>query len=506
MYILSKEEMYQADKYTIENIGIPGYTLMECAGQAMTVEIEKVIHEIEKSLQKRSTQILVLCGSGNNGGDGLVVARRLLQKGYDVKTILCTIEENVKGDALKALKSYQNSNYKLEVYKEEKKSYIKDTISKSDIIIDALLGIGSRRTILEPYKNIIDMVNSFSAKIISLDIPSGTLADENTFENSIEADITLSVQYPKISAYTYPSAKNYGELNIIEAGIVMPKYKNFKKLWTEEDHINNISIEKADTHKGDNGRVVIVGGSRNMIGAPIMSALACARSGVGLISLAIPSVNINVASQRLLEAMYIDVKEEDGYIIDIDIPKADIITLGMGIGRNPKTSNIIKKIIESEANIILDADALYFLRPYRELLKYRKALTIITPHEGEMAQICGTTAEEVRNNRFTIAKEFSQEYQIYTVLKGPHTVLSCPNGDQYVNSSGNQSLAKGGSGDVLAGIIAAKVGKVLKSKNIDKVEKTIIDSIYIHGKAADKLVEKKNAYHNIIATDIIEQI
>lgn len=505
MYILSKEEMYQADKYTIENIGIPGYTLMECAGQSMTVEIERIIHEIEKKSQ-RNIKISVICGSGNNGGDGLVVARRLLQKKYNIETILCTSEENIKGDALKALSAYKNSNYKLELYKEEKKLGIKELISKSDIIIDALLGIGSRRRILEPYNSIIDMVNSSSAKIISLDIPSGTLADENTFENSIEADVTLSVQHPKISSYTYPAARNYGEINIINAGIVRPEYKSLKKLWTEEDHKNNVSIEKIDSHKGNNGRVAIVGGSRNMVGAPIMSALACARAGAGLISLAIPRINISVASQRLLEAMYIDVKEEDGYIIDIEIPKADIIALGMGIGRNPKTSNIIKKIIESELNIILDADALYFLREYKEILKQREGLTIITPHEGEMAQICGATLEEVRNNRFNISKEFAQEYKIYTVLKGANTILSCPSGDQYINSSGNQSLAKGGSGDVLAGIMAAKVGKALKRKDIDLVEKAIIDSIYIHGKAADDLVYRKNAYHNIIATDIIEEI
>lgn len=505
MYILSKEEMYQADKYTIENIGIPGYTLMECAGQSMTVEIEKIIYEIEKKSQSK-IKIAVLCGSGNNGGDGLVVARRLLQKKYNIETILCTSEENIKGDALKALSAYQNSNYKLELYKEGKKSGIEELISNSDIIIDAILGIGSRRAISEPYKTIINMVNASSAKIISLDIPSGTLADENTFENSIEADITLSVQHPKVSTYTYPAATNYGEVNIINAGIVMPEYKNFKKLWTKEDHIKNNSNEKLDAHKGDNGRIVIVGGSKNMVGAPIMSALACARAGAGLISLAIPQININVASQRLLEAMYIDVTEEDGYITDIEIPKADIITLGMGIGRNPKTANIVKKIISSDSNIILDADALYFLRAYKDMLKPRKGLTIITPHEGEMAQICGLTSEDIKNNRFEISKKFAQEHQIYTVLKGPNTILSCPNGNQYVNSSGNQSLAKGGSGDVLAGIIAAKVGKALKSKNIDIVETAIIDSIYIHGNAADELVAKKKTYHNIIATDIIEQI
>lgn len=506
MYILTKQEMYNADKYTIENIGISGYTLMECAAQEMARAIEKIINNHFKENDK--CNILVVCGSGNNGGDGIVVARRLLQKGFSVELILCT--EEISKDANTALNTYIKSGYKIQVYKEDKKIEIEEKIRNSEIIIDALLGIGSRKEIKEPYHSIINTINSSSAKVISLDIPSGTTADYGEYEISVKAETTLTVQYIKKSAYFYPASENYGNIEIIDAGIILPpNYNSYIQLWTEKDHIKSKQIPEKNIHKGDNGRIAIIGGCKYMVGAPIMTALACARSGAGLISLGIIEDHIPIASQKLLEAMYIKVIEDEGYIVDVEIPRADIITFGMGLGRNIKSENLLKKFLKSNNNIIIDADALYFLKENKELLKNRKGITIVTPHEGEMANICNKQIEHIKNNRFLESKEFAMEYGVYVVLKGANTIVTCPNGKQYVNQSGNPSLAKGGSGDVLAGIISSRVASAVRKEHIKQqinIGESIIDAVYLHGKIADALLKAKENYNNIIPTDIIEAL
>lgn len=247
--------------------------------------------------------------------------------------------------------------------------------------------------------------------------------------------------------------------------------------------------------------------SKNMVGAPIMTALSCAKTGAGLITMAIPKNNIFIAANKLLEAMYMDVVESEGSIIDIDIPKVDIIAVGMGLGRNPRSRELINKLLCSEINLLLDADALYFLKDSLNLLKSRKAITIITPHEAEMSRLCNVDIKTVKNNRFDISRVFSIEYGVYTVLKGPNTIISMPDGKQYINSSGNPALAKGGSGDILSGIITANVGRAIKNNlNSKYIAKMIADSVYIHGRAADRLICKGKSYYNIIATDILEEI
>lgn len=506
VYILSKTEMYEADRYTIENIGISGHTLMECAGQEMAKEIEGYI--IKNNINHQA-EILVICGSGNNGGDGISVARRLLNKGYNTKVLLSVEETLLKGEAEMALNVFKKSGYETIIYKEAKKNQTENLIKNSIVIIDALLGIGSRKTVLEPYLNLIELINDSKANIISLDIPSGTTSDEAEFEISVKANLTLSVQYPKLSAYLYPAAKNYGKLKIIDIGITMPKKtKNIDRvLWTEKEHLEIEKIPALDSHKGDNGKVVIVGGNKNMVGAPIMTAISCARTGAGLITMAIPENNIPIAANRLLEAMYMYVVEYEGSIIDIEIPQADILAVGMGLGRNSRSRALINKLLSSDSNLLLDADALYFLKDALNLLKNRNGITIITPHEAEMARLCNVDTKAVKNNRFDISRDFSIEYGVYTVLKGTNTIISAPDGTQYINSSGNPALAKGGSGDILSGIITANVGKAIRGSADEKyIAKVVADSVYVHGRAADRLICNGKSYQNIIATDIIGEI
>lgn len=542
MQILTKNEMYKADRYTIEKIGIPGYMLMECAGQAMAEEIERYINSREIMngiLSKRTySKILVIAGPGNNGGDGIVIARRLLNKGMDVELWICQPEAEMKNEALEALNTYKKSEYTFSVYTEDCLPKLEDAIKNADMIIDAILGIGTTGIPRNPYEHIIKEINQTKADIFSVDIPSGIGADEADAACGVYADVTLAIQFPKISTYLYPAAENYGQLKLMDIGISLPadEMENKKVLWTEKEHDKIKNLSKKDDYKSKNGSVLIIGGSQKMPGAPIMAAMACAKAGAGLIYLGILRTNREVAASRILEAMYLDCEEEDGQITGIVLPeKIDLVAIGMGLGRDLKSMKLIENLLDSDKTILIDGDGLYFLKEIKEKLKERKAITVLTPHMGEMAGICNTDVEYIRRNRFSISREFAMEYGVYVVLKGPNTIVSCPNGTQYVNTSGNQSLAKGGSGDVLAGAVAGRLAISLKKEatymeaktylygNVENKEegkhkdpiffeycelrgKSIMDAVYIHGRAADRLIEAGSEHQSVLPTDLINKL
>lgn len=540
MQILTKEEMYRADRYTIEEIGISGYALMECAGQAMAMEIMKYINlETDRNYmqnKKRKPRVLVISGYGNNGGDGAVIARRLLGAGIKTQLWFCESEDKIKNEALKALNAYKKSGYQFDSYTQEKYCELQEAIKNADVIVDAIFGIGVSGIPQKPYSSIIEEINQSSATVFSVDIPSGIGADDADASCKVNADTTLTVQFPKLSAYLYPAAINYGKLKIIDIGIISPdnKIENKRILWTQEEYEKNQIISKKDEHKGKNGRLLIVGGSEKMIGAPVMTAMASARSGAGLITMGIPKSNRTVASSWILEAMYTDCKEENGVLTDVEISEdVDFIAAGMGLGRDLKTLNIIEKILDSDKAVLIDGDGLYFLREVKDKLRQRTAVTILTPHMGEMAALCKEDADYIRKNRFKVSKEFALEHNVYLVLKGPNTIVSCPDGTQYINTSGNQSMAKGGSGDVLSGIIAGSMASSIKKEAIymeaknsnddtanckhDKsqlavlenpvsIGKVIINAVYVHGKAADELLEQGREYRNILPTDLINKL
>jgi len=529
MKIMNKEEMYQADRYTIDKIGIPGYALMECAAQAMMTEIEKYIIKTSDKFESvnitnfDALSLIILCGSGNNGGDGLVIARRLYGRNLVPKVWMCAPSVKIKNEALTAVKAFVNSGFILNELGHNNLEELKNTIEESDYIIDALLGTGSRGILSEPYRCIIDMVNQSSAKVISIDIPSGSDPDCADNPCSIRADITLTVQFPKIGAYLHPGAQNYGKLKVIDAGVIQGREKSKPDtyLWDESMHKaykTEELLSHQDDHKGKNGRAVIIGGSKNMTGAPLMSAMACARSGSGLISMATIRDGRISAQVLLPESMYLESKESQGALTDVEIPEnTDVVAVGMGLGRNPNSKFLIHKLVKSEHNLLIDGDGLHFLKDIKDDLIKRNAITVLTPHMGEMAGLCSKDADYIRRNRFDVSRDFSVKYKVYIVLKGPNTIISCPDGTQYVNQSGNKGLAKGGSGDILAGMITGRLARMNKKMNIYKeaniksdsnwiTGKVIADAVYCHGRAADELIEGEKNIFNMIPTDIIKMI
>lgn len=532
MKILNREEMQQADRHTIEHVGIPGYALMECAAQAMLEETEKYIADTFRPEREKAgpgiikPSVTVLCGSGNNGGDGLVLARRLEVRGIKTSSWLCRPAGNLKDEALKAYAAFIRAGFVLNELNQDNAQELNNIIEGSDYIIDALLGTGTRGAVSDPFRHIIEAVNRSRARVISLDIPSGSDPDIADSICTIRADITLTVQFPKTGAYLHPGAQNYGKLITVDAGIIHQENEHspLRYLWDEKmhnEHSEAFSHSLADDHKGKNGRALIIGGSRNMTGAPIMTAMACARSGAGLISVATTERGRASAQILIPEAMYTECEESDGFIRHVLTPEdSDIIAVGMGLGRKEASGNIISELLDSEHNILIDGDGLWFLKDMIQKLEGRKGITILTPHPGEMATLCSQTQEYIRNRRFEAARELSTRYGIYVVLKGPYTITSCPDGTQYVNSSGNQGLAKGGSGDILSGMIAGRMAGIMKKKAIYKEERReyhveisesiigrhIADAVYLHGRAADIITGRGRSITGMLPTDILAEI
>lgn len=490
MELLNQKQMYQADKMTIETLGIPGETLMENAGQAIVSEIVKN--------WGISTQIVVLAGTGNNGGDGIVIARRLLNLGYQVQLWLIPPEEKVRDVAKVHLELYHRHQYPVFHYGEE----LYPAIQQADLIVDALLGIGMSGELRPPYDRIVQEVNQSKAKVVSVDIPSGVNAEQATVSQAVRADITYTVQYPKQSAFLYPAASYYGMLQVVDIGIppqTTDSLEYRKYTWGEKEYQSTKVERSPNSHKGSNGKGLIIGGSSYMIGAPVLAAQACIASGIGLLSCAFPNHILPIAAQKATEATFLPCREQDGNLVQVEIPGSiQVVAIGMGLGRTEQTCQLVKNVLAQDKPTIIDADALFYLNEMWGIVDNRSSVTVVTPHMGEMAHLCGVTIEEIQENRFMVSRKLAMEHGIYVVLKGPYTIVATPEGNQFVNTSGNAGLAKGGSGDVLSGMIA---GLLPRYQN---PQEAISNTVYLHGLAADKLVEKGYSLDGISAEKLIE--
>jgi len=498
MRIVTASEMYAIDRYTTEQIGISEDSLMENAGQAVArVLCERI---------QPAARIAVLTGTGNNGGDGFVVARVLKSYGYMTDLWLIPPKEKVKGAAKKALEIYENSGDEVKNYIGNEQEFF-EQIHRYDVLIDAMLGIGVKGSIKSPYKEIIDKVNQIDElTVYAVDVPSGVPADGGEVETAIRADVTITIQCPKLSAYTFPTADYYGELIVVDIGIpprALETTATFRQAWVEEDVRRTLPTRNRSSHKGTYGKGIVIGGSRNMTGAITLTAKAALRSGAGLLTMAIPDDIYSVVANRIPEAMQHPCPSENGsFAGDIDFAQLDIdaIAVGPGMGRTEGTKRIVQTVLEQDVPVVLDADALFFWNEYASFVKKRTSPTIVTPHPGELARMLGVSIHDVEKNRFGVSKQFAMDYGLYVVLKGPYTIVTTPDGKQYVNTTGNPALAKGGSGDVLTGIIVAFL------MQHDSVQAAVSNAVWVHGKAADFLVQKGHSPFSVLATDVIDAI
>ena len=495
MILVTAGEMQKMDRQTIDSHGIAGLELMENAGRGATRAL------LAQFGGRIKTGVGIICGKGNNGGDGFVIARYLAEQRIQVTVYLLANIDAVKGDAATNLKRLRALKIPVvEIEDEASFSKIKSDLSRFDLLVDAILGTGLTSDVRGFFKTVIDFINDLNQKgvpVFAVDIPSGLNADTGQpCGTCIRAQGTATFALAKIGHYTYPGADYTGRLEIIDIGIpevVVQAVKPNQYLLTAEQIRTDFPRRKSDTHKGRSGHLLVVAGSTGKTGAAAMTALSAMRSGAGLVTLGVAASLNPIIETQVLEVMSAPLPESrcgilaESAIDDIKqlIAGKSCLAIGPGIGQAAETRSLVKKIISQiDTPMVIDADGLNSIAGQTRLLKKRNAPTVLTPHPGEMARLIETSPAAVQQNRLETARDFAKNFGVHVVLKGAATVIAHPDGSAYINPTGNPGMAAGGMGDVLTGVLA---GFITQGFSPEAATHT---AAYLHGAAADTLAEK----------------
>ncbi|RMF55557.1 MAG: NAD(P)H-hydrate dehydratase [Calditrichaeota bacterium] len=504
--VVTAKEMQEKDRYTIEEVGIPGVVLMENAGTATFRIIQQVLADAS------DPTVYIFCGKGNNGGDGFVVARHLWNEGIFVKVFCAVEEDKISGDALINYTILKNMKIPIE-FITHPKDLKKINKNQPDVIVDALLGTGIKGEVRGLIKDIIDFINQeMEALVVSIDLPSGLNADLPDIPGSaIRADITVTMALPKRCHVLYPARSYVGELFIADIGI--PPFilnKDDVKVSILEDEDIVLPFRYEDAHKYECGKVAVLAGSRGYTGAAALTASAALKIGSGLVILGIPESMNSVMEQKLTEVITRPLPEEDEQTIGLKsldeindlLEWCDVLAIGPGLGRTEEVQHTVIKILRNlNKPAVIDADALFALANYPNILKEAPhPHWILTPHLGEFRRFFPSVSkEELSSQRVELAQQFATNFQLVLVLKGAPSLVALPDGQILINSTGNSGLASGGTGDVLTGFIAGLAAQGLSP------EEAAYTGNYIHGLAADFVAERETKY-SLIAGELIENL
>jgi len=503
MRLLKAKEMQEVDRHAIEVVGIPGIVLMENAARGVCEVIYRFVDGF---------RAVVVCGKGNNGGDGLAVARNLYNLGYDVEVFLTAPVSELKGDARKNAEVLSTLPVPIHVIDSKEKLFeLYAFIKESDFVVDALFGTGLSKPLEGIYAEIVEVINSSNKSVVSVDIPSGLLADSGeVIGPSVKAAYTVTFAYPKVAHVFPPACHRVGELFIVDISIpedsallVAPE----RYLLTAEQVLFTYPIRDIMDHKYTFGHLAVVGGSKGKTGAPSMAAEAALRSGVGLTTLLTPESLNPVFEVKLTEAMTLPVKDDgegffginslDEHLSSLKGGKFTALLLGPGLGSNPETYEFARGLFkECQLPMVVDADGINALAENRELLKLKEEPVILTPHVGEFCRISGLSKEEVLKSLPDVAGEFASHFGVYLVLKSGRTVVATPSGKLFVNVIGNPGMATGGTGDVLAGIIGGLLAMGIEAEDAAKF------GVYLHSLAGD-IASEALSQEALVATDLI---
>lgn len=495
MEILNSSQMAKADSFTIKEIGIPSVVLMENA--AITV-VDEIMQRMPDAVSAA-----VVAGAGNNGGDGFAVARLLMNAGLAVDVFVACAESALKGDALinyKILKQYEAPI----IFTDEDGI---PSFEDYDLVVDALFGTGLSRPLEGHFVSLVQNINLTSHYVVSIDIPSGLSGDtHNVTGDCVDADLTVTFARPKYPHVMYPARGYCGETVITDISIpdVAVEAAGSTTYLLDADTLPYFPQREPDSHKGDFGHAVLIGGSEGKSGALFMASRACARTGAGLTTSAVPGKLIAAAEAVNPEIMSLALGEEAfhtaaGAEKAIDFLKGKTVcAFGPGAGTADDTGAFLKELItNTELPLIIDADGINLLD--KKMLKKLKDRCVLTPHIGEFARLTGFSKEDVLKDRVALAKKFAVANGAVLVLKSADTLIALPDGSLYVNTSGTPALAKGGSGDCLTGLIAG-----FASQGFDLAEAACLGA-YTLGRTAEIVSEGMNE-RSVLTTDIIENI
>lgn len=513
MKIVSAREMQLLDRQTIEEYEISGLILMENAGLGVVREL------IRRYGPPEGRRITVIAGRGNNGGDGLVIARHLHQRGARVGVLLLGRKEQVKGDAKTNLRIFEKIGGAVQELPEaisgkQKTQALREKLAESDVLIDAVFGTGLSGTRLNQPANVagqlISLMNESGRPVVAVDIPSGVSADTGEVMGAaVKADLTVSFALPKRGHYLYPGAGLCGTLRVVDIGVphvLIRKAPAAVRLLTLEKVREDLPARPPDAHKGTYGHVLLIAGSVGKTGAACMAALSALRAGAGLATLAAPASLNPVLEQKLTEVMTAPLPETPQQSLSVKAEKEVLelaqgksaVILGPGLSTHPETQELVRRLLQNlQSTIVLDADGINALANHTDLLRQSRAKIILTPHPGEMARLLGVKSQNVQQDRLELSGRFAREHGLWLVLKGAHTVLAEPDGALWVNPTGNEGMASGGTGDVLSGLLGGLTAQGIAPG------RAIRAGAYLHGLAGDLAAARKGAM-SLIATDLVD--
>ena len=492
--------MQRVDQKTIKSYGIAAPVLMERAGLAV---VSRITERFEPG------KVLVIAGTGNNGGDGIMAARELnnMGIGYRASVLIAGKKDKLSRDAMAQYRTAMEFGVPIRF---TTKPRIEDF--HGAVVIDALFGTGLSKDIKGSFAVIVDMINDSGCPVVSVDIPSGVSADTGqVLGTAVQADITVTFGALKRGHLLYPGAELSGEVFVQDIGFPRHLLAEISCNVLGSQEVGLLIPERApDSHKGDFGHLLVIAGSSGKTGAAFMAAEAAMRTGAGLVTLAAPHDLAAIYQSRVTEAMVLPLPSTGegafsgnaiGEILDFAATSATAIALGPGIGLDPDTAGLVRELLEqSPVPVVLDADGINALGKKAEsILGASRSPVILTPHPGEFSRISGLSALEIQADRPEAALSFAKKSGSYLVLKGAPTVIAGPEGELFINTTGGTALSKGGSGDVLTGITGA-----LSAMGMSPLEASLL-GVYLHGLAGDMAADTLGDF-SVLASDITGRI
>lgn len=497
MNALTAQEMQTADMRTVEDVGIPQLLLMESAGRAVADLARDFLDELEGD----PIRVACVAGPGNNGGDALVAARYLMQLGFE-PDIYVTAKAAELGDLCRTqLEIMEGLGASISFLREQTPEFFRSGLRAASLIIDGLLGTGVNGALREPYRTWVADMNAAGREIVAVDLPTGIDASSGAVPGpAVQATATVTMAAPKVGMLLYPAATYVGELWVAQIGIppaILADVGGRYHILTKQQFFYWLPQRSPLANKRSAGDVVVIGGSKQYTGAPVMTAQAAHRAGAGYVTVACPASAADAIAHHLVEEVLTpwpdsdDAEKITASLLELT-RHAGVVVIGPGLGRDEKTQKIVRRYVEQTTRpLVIDADALFALSEAVGLVRGKKA--VLTPHDGEFTRLLGDRAESAISNRIKAADDFATELDVTLLLKGPRSIVATKEAT-FVNLTGNELLATAGTGDVLSGIIGATIAAGCSTRQAAAI------GAYWHGVAADYLLSQHK--HSIVASDI----